>query len=221
MTLVEAIVVIFVIAFLVLMILPAIINPPHHHGAYVNCINNLKQLGLAYRIWEGDNGDKYPMERSVTNGGTMELLGGPDAWKTFQVMSNELSTPKILFCPQDSGHAGCATNFGDDLKNKISYFIGLDASEANPNLLMSGDDHFLVNNAPVKPGLVEMTANTSIAWGTNRHVSVETHKWVFKKVTGVWGNIVLADGSVQSVSNPGLTNWLQKTGLATNRLAIP
>jgi len=161
------------------------------------------------------------MELSVTNGGTMELLGGPDAWKTFQVISNELSTPKILFCPQDSEHARCATNFGDDLKNKISYFIGLDASEANPNLLMSGDDHFLVNKAPVKPGLLEMTANTSIAWRTNRHVSVETHAWVFKKVTGVWGNILLADGSVQVVSNSGLTNWLQKTGPTTTRLAIP
>ena len=26
----------------------------------INCINNLKQVGLAFRIWEGDNGDKYP-----------------------------------------------------------------------------------------------------------------------------------------------------------------
>jgi type II secretory pathway pseudopilin PulG len=165
MTLVEAVVVIFVIAFLVLMILPAL-APRHGGGQRINCTNNLKQLGLAYRISEGDNRDKYPMELSVTNGGTLELLGGPDAWKTFQVMSNELSTPKILFCPEDLEHAGYATNFGADLKNKISYFIGLDASEANPNLLMSGDDHFLVHNSPVKPGVVEMTANTSVTWST-------------------------------------------------------
>jgi len=52
----------------------------------------------------------------------MELLGGPDAWKTFQVMSNELSTPIILFCPQDSEHAGYATNFGDDLKKQNQLF---------------------------------------------------------------------------------------------------
>src|ERR1043165_7756257 len=90
MTLIEAVVVIFVIAFLVMMFLPALLSP--RHGAKrINCASNLKQLGLAYKIWAGDNNDKYPMEVSVTNGGTMELLNTADAWQTFQVMSNELS----------------------------------------------------------------------------------------------------------------------------------
>ena len=31
----------------------------------INCVNNLKQVGLAFRIWEGDNNDKYPMAVST------------------------------------------------------------------------------------------------------------------------------------------------------------
>ena len=27
----------------------------------ISCTNNLKQVGLATRIWGGDNGDKYAM----------------------------------------------------------------------------------------------------------------------------------------------------------------
>jgi type II secretory pathway pseudopilin PulG len=219
MTLLEAVVVIFVIAFLVAMLLPALVS--HHSGRQrINCTNNLKQLGLAYRIWAGDNNDKYPMQVSAINGGAMELVGGSDAWKTFQVMSNELSTPKILRCPEDAAHGAAATNFGADLKNKISYFISAEATVANTNVLLSGDAHFLINGSPVKPGLIEVTSNTPIAWDSSRHVFVETHAWFFKKKTG-WGNIGLGDGSVQSLSSSQLLDQIKLTGFSTNRLAIP
>lgn len=218
MTLIEAVLVIFIIALLAMMLLPAIMHPQHHHG-YLRCANNLKQVGLAYRIWASDNNDKYPMAVSVTNGGAMEFMNTADAWKTFQVMSNELSTPKVIYCPEDALHAGCATNWGNDLKNKISYFIGVDAT-TNENVLLSGDDHFLINGSPVKPGLIEVTSNTPIAWDSSRHLSVETHAWIFKK-KAAYGFIGLGDGSVQSVSCSGLTNSVQQTGLATNRLVIP
>ncbi len=47
----------------------------------VQCANNLKQFGLAVRVWALDNEDRFP----------------PD----IVCMSNELSTPKILVCPAD------------------------------------------------------------------------------------------------------------------------
>jgi hypothetical protein len=45
-----------------------------HKRQKIRCVNDLKQVGIAFRLWEGDNNDKYPMAVSVTNGGAMELI---------------------------------------------------------------------------------------------------------------------------------------------------
>jgi len=218
LTLVEALVVIVLLLFLVVLILPSFAPTHHVYSKRINCVNNLKQLGLAYRIWAGDNNGRYPMEISVTNGGTLELVNTSDAWKTFQVMSNELSTPKILFCPEDSRRKVYATNFGDDLKNNISYFIGLDANTNFPQALLSGDDNFEVNNFPVNSGVLNIKSNTPVQWDTSRQV--HTASW-FSKAHDPRGNLLLGDGSVQMLSNPGLSHQILQTGLATNRIVIP
>ncbi|HEY5233132.1 MAG TPA: prepilin-type N-terminal cleavage/methylation domain-containing protein [Verrucomicrobiae bacterium] len=63
LTLVEVLVVIVVVAFLAAMFLPALVNV-HHTRMPLNCVNNLKEVELSFRIWAGDNNDKYPMEIS-------------------------------------------------------------------------------------------------------------------------------------------------------------
>ena len=219
MTLIEAAVVIFVIGFLVMLLLPALYSNRHyHHGP--SCANNLKQLNLSYLLWAGDNHDKLPMEVSVTNGGTMELMNTSDAWKVFQVMSNELSTPKVIYCPEDTLRGNAATNFGDDLKNKISYFIGMDAIASSAKSVLDGDDNLLINGSPVSGGLVVVASNSPVAWNDNRHVSLDTHAWIFKTKTS-YGYIGLGDGSVLPLKNSELVNQLRQTSLATNRLVIP
>lgn len=73
----------------------------------VNCVNNLKQLGLGFRIWEGDHGDRLPFNVGTNEGGTLELTGPdkdgyvPNAYLFLRCMSNELTRPIILVCPQD------------------------------------------------------------------------------------------------------------------------
>ena len=206
MTLVEVLVVIVLLAVLSAMFLP--IEPYAGRKAIrINCVNSLHQIGLAYRSWADDHNDKFPMEVSVTNGGTMELVAnGENAWLNFLVMSNELSTPKILHCYADEDHVR-ATNFSGELKDKISYFVGLDASTNYPQAFLSGDDNFEINGVPVKSGLLQLSTNHATAWTAARHKFA--------------GNIGLADGSAQELNNSGLTNLLHQTGLATNRLAIP
>lgn len=224
MTLIEAVVVIFIIAFLALIFLPGTYSGPRRQAYRISCINNQKQLVLAYKIWAGDNNGMYPMEVSVTNGGAMELMTTSDAWKAFQVMSNELNTTKLLVCPviaeQMKFNNWFATNWGDDLKMKISYFIGLDATETNPAAILSGDGNFLLNNAPANYGFVNVATNASLTWDATRHVGESKQGWFTKTKTGA-GNIGLADGSVQSLSNARLAEQLLKTGFATNRFFIP
>jgi len=206
LTLIEVLMILAVLMLLAAFFLSSGRHSFQTHAATINCLNNLKQVGLAYRIYAGDNGDKFPMQISATNGGTMEsaLLG--DVAPTFQIMSNELSTSRILLCPQDS-RLHSATNFTSDFNNsRVSYFVGLEADQNCPNMFLSGDRN-ITNGASIRSGLVEFTTNQFIGWTSGIHVKL--------------GNIGLADGSVQQVSTSGLQDLLKQTGVATNRLAMP
>jgi prepilin-type N-terminal cleavage/methylation domain-containing protein len=219
LTLVEVLLVIAVLAVLVAVILPAI-NVSHTPAQRINCIKNLKEIGLAYRVWAGDNGDKFPMFVSVTNGGAMELAATGDVVATYQIMPNELSTPKILVCPQDKEHS-VATYFYVGLTNtNISYFVGIDAQQSRPQLFLSGDDNFTVDDIPAKSGLIGFPTSANIAWSSLRHVAYNVHFWTPppEKFLGMIG---LADGSVQQLTTVGLQQAFEQTGVVTNRLAIP
>jgi len=206
LTLAEVLVVIAILAVIAAMFLPALAIAKRKTSR-IGCVSCLKQIGLAYRIWEGDNGDKYPMEISVTNGGSMELVATGNVVQTFLVMSNELSTPTILHCPEDKAHIE-TYSFAGLANSNISYFVGMDVTnDMNPQMIISGDCNFEIGGVPVKSGLLEISSNTPIAWTTARHNRA--------------GNIGLADGSVQQVTKEGLQNALRETGVTTNRLAVP
>jgi hypothetical protein len=177
----------------------------------------LKQIGLGFRIWQVDNNDKYPMSISVTNSGTMELVGSGTVWRHFQVMSNELNTPSILICPEDierqkfkatiwtGTHSSSNVPFTNDLNS--SYFIGVDAADTNSNMFLAGDRNLAVKNVALKPGLHSLNTNEPVSWTKGIHVNQ--------------GNVLMADASVQQFSASGLRNALEHTGVVTNRLAIP
>lgn len=190
----------------------------HTPASRASCTNNLKSLNYAFRIWAGDNNDKMPMQVSVTNGVAMELAEQGSAYAIFLVMSNELNTPKILFCPEESNQhrtqavffgaqtvAGSAVPFGPT--NNLSYFVGLDAEDIKPATVLAGDDHLSVAGVKPKPGLFLLPTNAPVEWRNERHIKQ--------------GNVAMADGSVQGFSIPALRTALAQTGFATNRLAMP
>ena len=197
-TLVALLVIIAVIAVLAAMLLPAQASAKKK-AQRINCVNNLKQLGLAYRIWEGDNGDKYPMAVFTIN-------SAADTFRYFQVMSNELSTPRILVCPADTRTA--APNFVRLKNQNVSYFVGLDASDAYPQRFLSGDRNITGPAAP-ENGILKLVPGGSVSWTAEIHVNQ--------------GNLGLTDGSVWQYSNSQLREALQKSGdkADTWRLALP
>jgi prepilin-type N-terminal cleavage/methylation domain-containing protein len=211
LTLTEVLVVLVVIAVLALILIPA--STPNRRVAQRNyCINNLKNIGVAFRVWM-DDGNYYPMAESVKRGGVKELVATGNVAAVFQVMSNELVKPKLLICPADAGHHW-ATNFTTDFGNKnISYLVGLDANDIYYDSILVGDDNFELGGVPLKSGVVQISTNTPIAWTGERHSFI--------------GNIALADGSVQTVTISGLTNaiikQLELMSYYTNRFrfAIP
>jgi competence protein ComGC len=206
LTMVEVLVVVAALLIIAAIILPALAMA-NRKSNKLGCASCLKQIGVTYRVWAGNNGDKYPMQVSVTNGGAMELIATGNVAACFQVMSNELNTPKVLICPQDTKRIP-ATSFSRGFNNdNVSYFVGLDANLDHPQMFLSGDDNFAVGGASVKSGLLRLWTNTPITWTAARHQFV--------------GNIGLADGSVQQLTTKGLQQALQQIGVATNRLAIP
>jgi hypothetical protein len=110
----------------------------------ITCVNNLKHIGLAFRLWALDNDDRFPCNVSTNAGGAMEFCAvGRDGFERntaghFQVMSNELNTPKILICPQDKTKKPSA-DFANLQAENVTYQLrsGTNISEANPKAALA------------------------------------------------------------------------------------
>jgi hypothetical protein len=196
-----------------LLILVALMLPgflwPRHEGRVprLQCLNNLKQICLAYRVWEADNNHTYPMFVPQTNGGSMEFTTGMNAFHHYQVMSNELSTPKVLFCPSESDpQRFVATNFAWLNNSNLSFFVGIVSNELSPQMILSGD-HNLTNGTAIKNGLLEITSGHATGWTEEMH----------KK----GGNVALSDGSVHRVNSDELQNLVVVSRASTNFLQMP
>ena len=243
-TLIELLVVIAIIAILAAMLLPAL-AAAKRKAQKINCVNNLKQVGLAFRIWSGDNSDKYPQSVTALNGGAQDYLQNSvtpntkltPAW-AFMVMSNELSTPKVVYCPSDSYHTAAGTNFNLSFAGAnanpptavatigtVSYFVNANGTEADPQIILTGDENIgsvgatgASSPASYQFGATAGNAATTAqllggtAWNGNPWWA-----WTQNEMHQKSGNLGLADGSVQSVSIGGLHTALLNS---TNSMSI-
>jgi type II secretory pathway pseudopilin PulG len=180
----------------------------------IACVNNLKNLGLALRIFSTDHGDKWPMDLPVTNHGTREwLTDGSQLWRQWLSLSNGLATPKMLLCPADKERKATKPLTWDHITDNshLSYFLGLDAREDNPQSILAGDRNLTTNGAPVGPGRLLLTTNMLLGWSKELHCHV--------------GNLLLGDGSVQQTTGGRFREtWHEahtSSGLSTNVWLVP
>lgn len=206
-TLIELLVVIAIIAILAAMLLPAVAKAKSK-AQRIACVSNMKQVGTGFIMWAQDHEGKFPWLVSQTNGGTHSLT---TAWEHFIVLSNEISTPKVLHCAADKQRP-LADGFGGvngliSLQNSaLSYAPGTEATELKTSMHIVVDRNITGND-----GRLCSIAGITVPVSTSLNPFAGSTSWT-RDLHNNEGNMALSDGSVHQFSQFGLLRHLENTG---------
>jgi prepilin-type processing-associated H-X9-DG protein len=244
LTLIELIVVVAIVALLSAFSLAAVTRS-RSQVQRLDCSNNLKQVGIAFRSWATDHNGSMPQKLATSQGGASEdvgirqvlaqqrtvspsgaITGSRGVSMMFLCMSNVLSTPKVLFCPAEyessyrqmastfSGTYNSATNrvpYTNDLN--VSYFIGVDAQETWPRMLLAGDHNLGGDANPPTVAFQQGAAqNQKFAVWMGTNFTANMGPAFLANQHNQQGNVLMADGSVEWFSRLRLQNALKNTG---------
>jgi len=186
-TLVEMLVVIAIIGLLAALLLPALVQGKAR-AKRIECVGDLKEIGLAYHLFANDHGGKYPTQVSTNDSGALEFVTAgyqvPSgifyfSYKFVLPLSASLASPKLFACPSDLGRSASA-NFSGFNNTNLSFDVGLPTDANNPAVILAADC-----------GLPARATNG----GTLRYLPAPNwQQW--SGAHGQSGNILFADGHV-------------------------
>jgi prepilin-type N-terminal cleavage/methylation domain-containing protein len=211
LTLFEVLVVVAVLLILAAILLPAIVDRNSKHPGQMMCMSNQKQIALGFIMWNADNGNQFPWQVTITNGGALEAADRGYAAASFGCLSNYLRTTSLFVCYSDSNRFS-STSFARFNDLNLSYFVSLDAATNAADSILTGDRHLAANGKPVNAGLFVNTPGSKMNW---------THELHSANPTIILGIFSFEDGHAQVVRDADLNSTFLRENLGTNRLAVP
>lgn len=172
-TLIEMLCVISIIAILAALLLPAL-SQGKTRAFRVQCLNNLREMGLAFHSFMHDHNGAFPMGVSTNSGGSLEytqsgyLMDGAFyfGYRHFLPLAGDLSSPRLLVCPADLRRP--ADSFPNVRNDNVSYFVGVKADYLNPSSILAGDRN-ITNNA-LRPGsIIHASLGSQAHWIEGLH----------------------------------------------------
>jgi prepilin-type N-terminal cleavage/methylation domain-containing protein/prepilin-type processing-associated H-X9-DG protein len=206
-TLLELLCTVAIIAILLALLLP-VLERGLGRARRAACSSNLQNIGIAFSAWAHDHNDLFPMQISITNGGTREFAEAaalnPNVsftFRHFQVLSNDLAVAKVLRCPADKQRVA-GEDFASLGNTNVSYWINVGAAFGRSDSPIAGDRNVRTSGR---------TEWTFVQFGTGDAIefSAELH--------GYRGNVLLGDGHVSLFDGAALsTAFASASGANSN-----